>query len=140
MTNTIWQLETLNNRQIQQLHEMFQLEWWTQGRTLADVRRMLDNTDIMVAFCEVRTGDLIAFTRVLTDYTYKALLLDMMVRSDYRSIGLGKQLVASVLNHEQLSDVSHVELYCLPEMVPFYRELGFTNQLKPLQFMRRTRR
>ncbi|HLA42203.1 MAG TPA: hypothetical protein VJZ27_02140, partial [Aggregatilineales bacterium] len=66
MTNTIWQIETLTNRQIEQLHEMFQLEWWTQGRSLADVRRMLDNTDIVVAFCEIRTGDLIAFTRILT--------------------------------------------------------------------------
>ena len=140
MTNTIWQIETLTNRQIEQLHEMFQLEWWTQGRSLADVRRMLDNTDIVVAFCEIRTGDLIAFTRILTDYTYKALLLDMIVRDDYRHVGLGKQLVSTVLKHRQLKDVAHIELYCLPEMIQFYQQLGFTNQLKPLQFMRRSQR
>jgi len=127
----------LTDSQIQDLHALFQREWWTTGRELDDVKRMLEHTDVIVALCEPRTKKLVAFARVLTDRVYKALILDVIVDAAYRGRELGRSLMETILQHPTLSSVRHFELYCLPELMPFYRKWGFTDALGTLCFMRR---
>lgn len=130
-------LDHLTSAQIEELHKLYQSEWWTKGRQLDDVRSMVQHTDIIIAFCEPKTKKLVAFTRIITDYTYKALVLDVIVAAPYRSTGLGRRLMDAVANHPALKKVRHIELYCLPELVPFYQQWGFTTELGELKFMRR---
>ena len=64
-------IEQLTSGQLSDLHRMYQEEWWTKGRGLEDVRRMLEHTDVTVGFCDAESKRLVAFARVLTDYVYK---------------------------------------------------------------------
>ncbi len=130
-------VERLTDAQIQELHELYQSEWWTEGRELPDIRRMLEGSDVIVGFCDPDTKRLIAFARVLTDYVYKALIFDVIVAASHRSHGLGRALMEAVLSHPRLQTVRQFELYCLPELIPFYRQWGFTEELGRLRFMRR---
>ncbi len=127
----------LNERQIAELHALYQLEWWTKDRALADVQRLVANSKIIVAFCDRATGRLIAFTRVITDSVYKALVLDVIVDQNYRGRDLGRMLMDAVIAHPELKDVKHFELYCRPELVPFYQKWGFAVVPADLCFMRR---
>jgi GNAT superfamily N-acetyltransferase len=99
---------------------------------------MLEQTDIVVAFCERESCRLVAFARVLTDGVYKALILDVIVADSHRNHGLGRALMDALLEHTTLKTVRHLELYCLPELIPFYRRWGFTDELGELRFLRRT--
>ena len=132
-------IEHLTDGQIEDLCAMYQLEWWTRGRELSDVRRMLQHSDVIVSFCDSETKRLVAFARVLTDYVYKALVLDMVVESAQRGQGLGRALMDAIVDHPSLKCVRDFELYCLPEMVLLYKKWGFTEDLGQLRFMRRTR-
>ncbi len=131
-------IDHLTDAQMEELHALYQAEWWTKGRKLEEVRRMLEHSDITIAFCEADTKNLVAFTRILTDYVYKALVFDVIVAAPYRSAGLGRHLVHAVINHPRLQSVQHIELYCLPELIPFYQKWGFTTEIGELRFMRRT--
>jgi predicted GNAT family N-acyltransferase len=126
----------LSNRQVRQLHQLYQKEWWTKGRTLPDVKIMLRNTDIIVGVGEERSGRLIAFARVLTDKVYKALILDVIVDAKYRARGLGREIMQMILDHPELRAVKHFELYCLPDLIPFYKKWGFTDDLGELTTLR----
>ncbi|MBB2482554.1 GNAT family N-acetyltransferase [Heyndrickxia sporothermodurans] len=130
-------IEKLTQNQIIDLHHLFQLEWWTKGRNLNDVKRMVDNSDIIVAYCLPETNELIAFARVLTDYVYKALIFDVMVNESYRKKDLGRGLVDKIMKHPLLKDVKHFELYCKLEMLPFYRKWGFTEGIGEVVFIRK---
>ena len=130
-------IDCLTDTQIKDLYELYQFEWWTKGRQLDDVRRMVQHTDVIIAFCEPDTKKLVAFTRILTDYAYKALVFDVIVATPYRNTGLGRRLMEAVVNHPALKAVRHLELYCLPDLVPFYQQWGFTTELGELRFMRR---
>jgi len=68
---------------------------------------------------------------------YKALILDVIVDVAYRGRELGRILMDTILQHPALRSVRHFELYCLPELMPFYRKWGFTDELGTLRFMRR---
>ena len=130
-------VDTLSETQVEDLHRLYQNEWWTEGRTLEDVRRMLDATRILVAFANAETDRLIAFARVITDQVYKALVLDVIVDPGARKKGLGSELMDSILNHPVLAQVRHFELYCRPELIPFYERWGFKEVGDGLLFMRR---
>jgi len=130
-------INTLTDEQIQDLHTIYQSEWWTRDRQLLDIRLMLQRSDAIVAFCDADSKRLIAFARVITDYVYKALVLDVIVEASHRKKGLGRNLMDRIIDHPSLKCVRHFELYCHPEMVPFYQKWGFTEDLGELRFMRR---
>ncbi|NNF05459.1 MAG: GNAT family N-acetyltransferase [Candidatus Eisenbacteria bacterium] len=130
-------VETLGEGHVQQLVALYQNEWWTRGRTVDEVRRMLAGSDHVFAMCTSSGERLVAFARVLTDGVFKALLLDIIVASEFRSEGLGRKLMDTMVNHPILGNVRHLELYCLPEMVGFYEKWGFSTEVSGIQFMRR---
>lgn len=132
-------ISVLNEAQILELHALYQGEWWTAGRTLEDVRTMLQHTDFIFGVVASDSAKLLAFARVLTDRVYKAFLYDVIVHPDVRAAGLGTFLVQHIMEHPVLSKVRHFELYCLPERVPFYERHGFTRGIGEPLLMRRTR-
>lgn len=89
-------IHSLTEQQIQELHSMYQAEWWTAGRQLPDITIMLENS-FVIACCDPADKKLIAFSRVLTDYVYKALIFDVIVQPAYRNKGVGKILIDAIV-------------------------------------------
>jgi GNAT superfamily N-acetyltransferase len=137
-SEALHRIDRLTDRQVGDLHRLYLGEWWTNRRGLDDVRRMVEHAQILVGFAERSPdGRLVGFVRVITDFVYKGLVLDVIVDPAYRGTGLGTRLMDEVVEHPQLRDVSHLELYCRPELEPFYQRWGFTSDLGVLRFMRR---
>lgn len=130
-------IREFSDSHIDDLHRLYRNEWWTETREREELPSMLATSDELVAFEEGNSGELVAFARVLTDYTYKALVFDIIVAEPYRNEGLGEQLMGELLGHPRLVDVEHFELYCLEEIVGFYEQWGFTDELGNLRLMRR---
>ncbi len=81
-------IERLDDRQVEDLHRLYLNEWWTHRRNLDDVRRMVEGSDVVVAFADEETGALAGFARVITDFMYKALVLDVIVERSQRGRAL----------------------------------------------------
>ncbi|MDB6056808.1 MAG: hypothetical protein JWO95_652 [Verrucomicrobiales bacterium] len=131
-------LTHLDDYRLSQLHQLYQGEWWSRGRSLADITRAIAGSDYIFAFTEPSSNDLAAFTRVLSDGVYKAIMFDVIVHPNYRGHGFGRVLMEAILAEPDLANVRHIELYCLPEMADFYRQFGFTTDLGQVSLMRRT--
>ena len=86
------QTDHLSEAQLDQLWRLYQREWWTEGRDFAGVQRAIAESDELVAFLDA-DGKLAAIARVLTDYVYKALVLDVIVAEAHRGSGLGARLM-----------------------------------------------
>jgi predicted N-acetyltransferase YhbS len=126
----------LRDPHIAQLHALYQDEWWTKGRSLELTRQCVKESQVCFGLVD-EAGTLVGFARVITDYTFKALVFDVIVAKHLRGRGLGDRLVGLVRDHERLRSVKHIELYCLPELVPFYSRFGFSDQVGGIQLMRR---
>ncbi len=131
-------IQTLTSRQINDLHPLYQAQWWTRHRTLEETRSLVTHSDIVVGYADA-AGHLAAFARVLSDFTIKALIFDLIVAEPHRNKGLGKALLQSIVDHPALSRVRHFELYCLPEMAPYYQLMGFESRNDSLVLMRKER-
>ena len=126
----------LEKHHIARLHELYQLEWWTRGRTLEDVGAMVAGSEYLYAIADGESGDLVGFARVLSDKVFKALIFDVMVDPAHRRQALGQRLMELVLSDPRLASVKHFELYCLPELEPFYARLGFSADVGGVRLMR----
>jgi predicted GNAT family N-acyltransferase len=118
-------VEKLSDLQIKKLHELYQNEWFTEGKSIENVIEMLKHTDFIFGFCDPETNELVGFARVISDWVYKAFVFDVIVDKRLRNKGMGNFIMNTLFNHQILKKVSHIELYCPERLVPFYEELGF---------------
>lgn len=120
---------------IEQLHQLYQTAWWSKGRSSEATRRCIKGSQVCIGLINPENR-LVGFTRVLTDYTFKALIFDVIVCESQQDKGLGSTLISRVKEHKHLKKVKHFELYCLPELESFYVRHGFTSELGDIQLMR----
>ena len=139
MTDLI-QIETLTDAQAEELCELYQHEWWCKGRTLDDVRVMLEASSLIVAFAERETGRLVAFSRLLTDFSLRGMIYDVIVAKEWRSQQVGRRLVDAIVTHPRLQRIEYLWLCCAPDMVPFYEKWGFDVIADDRKWMMRVQR
>lgn len=132
-------VEQLSENHIFQLHQLYQKQFWSNTRTLEEAHQVVLGSSFVVGIVD-DANNLIAFTRVLTDGIFKALVFDVIVDEKYRSQQLGSRLMAAVKNHPRLQQVKHIELYCLPELQTYYQQFGFGTDVGGMQLMRLTMR
>ncbi len=123
------------DEQILQLYRMYQNEWWTKGRSFEDTASCVAGAQVCVGILD-GNRQLKGFARVVTDFTFKAIIFDLIVSPEYRGAGLGRRLISLITKHENLKEVHHFELYCLPESQGFYEKIGFSDDLGGLKLMR----
>lgn len=125
----------LTDDQIEELCALYQKEWWTSGRTLEETKKCVIGSQICIGIID-ENRTLIGFARVLTDFTFKALIFDVIISAEHRESGLGSQLISLIKGHHQLRAVRNFELYCLPELESFYQKLGFSSEVGGIMLMR----
>jgi len=126
---------SLSEENIKQLYSLYQEEWWTKGRTLKETKKVVAESQINIGILDSQ-NILIGYARVLTDFTFKAIIFDVIVSESHRDKGLGKRIMRLIKNHEMLASVKSYELYCLPEMFEFYESLGFSTDVAGIKLMR----
>lgn len=130
-------VEILTESQVSDLMDLYKNEFWSDKRTRQDVVKMLASTDVIIGLVD-ECDRLIGITRVLTDFVYRAMIFDLIIKPTHRKMGLGAKLMDAVLNHPKLQTVENFALNCLPHMVPFYERWGFSDNVGEIKFLRRT--
>lgn len=128
-------IETFTSRQIKDLHTLYQKEWWTKDRTLTETELCVKGSQLSIGVID-NENNLIGFARVLTDFTIKALIFDIIVSENYRNKNLGSTLIYAIKTHPTLNRIKHFELYCLPDMFLFYEQHGFSADVGDIKLMR----
>lgn len=130
-------VEILTESQVSDLMDLYKNEFWSDKRTRQDVVKMLASTDVIIGLVD-ECDQLIGITRVLTDFVYRAMIFDVIIKPTHRKMGLGSKLMDAVLNHPKLQTVENFALNCLPHMMPFYERWGFSDDVGEIKFLRRT--
>ena len=130
-------VEILTESQVSDLMDLYKNEFWSDKRTRQDVVKMLASTDVIIGLVD-ECDRLIGITRVLTDFVYRAMIFDVIIKPTHRKMGLGAKLMDAVLNHPKLQTVENFALNCLPHMMPFYERWGFSDDVGEIKFLRRT--
>lgn len=119
-----------------QLLDLYRYAWWTKGRRARDVAKLLRHPQVLLTAWDGRS--LVGFARVLTDFTYRAVIADVIVRPGYYGRGVGSRLVRMAVRHPRLRTVEGFWLYTTDKQA-FYQKMGFRFSPRHLMLLRRGR-
>lgn len=113
-----------------ELEQLCDAVGWSR-RPLRRVRKALQNSLLRVGLWRhhPRVPKLVGFARCTGDGVVEATVWDVAVHPHYQGAGLGKQLMAYVLEQLQAMQVERVSLFADPEVVGFYEAQGW--ELEP---------
>ena len=128
-------VESFTDEQIDDLVELFRHTYWAPHRTHDDVAELIRNTDYNFGVVEERTNRVVAYTRVLSDHVYRAVVYDVVVHPDFRGKGLGMVVLEAAVSHPEVKDLEYLCLFCKPDVVELYKKIGFTDDTGDLRLM-----
>lgn len=128
---------SFSDNHIKQLYQLYKDVGWGKERSIEGTKNCVQDSQICIGILD-KENNLIGFTRILSDFIYKAFIFDVIVSAEHRGNGLGQKLIELVKSHEKLKKVKHFELYCLPEMEAFYSSIGFSTDVGGIKLMRCT--
>jgi ribosomal protein S18 acetylase RimI-like enzyme len=134
---TIKVIETLTETQILELATLYKQEGWTKNRKLEDIKRMIHHS-MIIGLIDEEVNKLVGFTRILTDYIYRATIFDVIVLNEYHGRGLGRLLMETIVSHPLLKNIERVDLYCGEDKIKFYNKWNFNRVSESTIFLRRT--
>ena len=121
-----------NRVDIDALHAMLSQTYWAKDRSRDAVAKSVENS---LSFSVFKGDEQIGFVRAITDGITYAVILDMIIREDFRGQGLGKWLVQCIGEHPEVVPLRQV-LWTV-DADDFYRQSGF-EEMSKLKFMARS--
>jgi N-acetylglutamate synthase-like GNAT family acetyltransferase len=113
------------------LHDLLRSSYWAKDRSRKTVEKSVETSR---CFSVIRGDEQIGFARVLTDAMAYAIILDMIIREEFRGQGLGKWLMQSICDHPEVKPLRQV--LWTGDADEFYRQSGF-DEMSNLKFMAR---
>ena len=114
---------------IDALHAMLSRSYWAKGRSREAIEKTVANS---LCFSLIKGSEQIGFARVINDGVTYAVILDMIIREDFRGQGLGKWLVQCIGEHPEVVPLRQV--LWTSAAYDFYRKGGF-EEMPKLKFM-----
>ncbi|MGB5592625.1 MAG: GNAT family N-acetyltransferase [Crocosphaera sp.] len=109
-----------------ELEELCDAVGWAR-RPLRKVKRALTYSFMVVSAWEVKgkRRTLIGFARATSDHAFNATIWDVVIHPRFQSKGLGKGMMKYMIRQLRSEDISNITLFADPQVVDFYRRLGF---------------
>lgn len=109
-----------------ELEELCDAVGWSR-RPIRKVRKAIQNSFLVITMWEQRGSRkrLIGFSRATSDHAFNATIWDVVVHPDSQGKGLGKALMKQLIKKLRSEDISNVTLFADPDVVDFYKQLGF---------------
>ncbi len=116
------------NREIDlyELEELCDSVGWAR-RPIRKVKKAIECSFLVVTMWEIKGNRrrLVGFARATSDHAFNATVWDVVIHPNLQSKGLGKALMQYIIRKLRHSDISNITLFADPQVVDFYRRLGF---------------
>ena len=95
---------------------------WANKRNQKNIKRMLSRSEVVVSVW--KNQRLIGFGRATSDKVYRAVLWDIVVEKSHQKIGIGRQIVKSLLSNKLISKVEKIYIMTT-KFEKFYHKMDF---------------
>ncbi|MBW4553776.1 MAG: GNAT family N-acetyltransferase [Aphanocapsa sp. GSE-SYN-MK-11-07L] len=119
-----------------ELEELCDAVGWSR-RPLRKVKKAIQHSFVVVTMWEQRGSyrRLVGFSRATSDHAFNATIWDVVVHPDYQGKGFGKALMKQIIKELRGEDISNITLFADPQVVNFYRGLGFMSDPEGIKGM-----
>ena len=111
---------------IKSLVELFSHEYWTDKRTIDDVKHLLEHSYSFVMIVDEEEQEVLGFGRTLSDGYHAMMIYDVIVKNEYRKQGIGQKIVQTILDDAKKIEI--IDLLCKDYNLQFYEKIGFQKE------------
>lgn len=108
--------------QLEIVKQLLMQTYWAQNYSYIVIEQAMSSS-LCFGIFDSMTDTQIAFARVITDYATRFYIVDVVVDSHYRSMGIGNLLIEAIINNEILKDLRG--LLMTKDAQDFYKKFGF---------------
>ena len=99
--------------------------WWKEEYKTEELRYLIQGSFAFAVATNTKTGKAVGMGRVIADGVSDGYIQDLVVLPQYRKSGIGRQIVAALVNRCLQSGITWIALIAEPDTETFYRPLGF---------------
>ncbi len=97
---------------------------WSHARAPERLRIAVERADL--ALVAVQDDEVVGFVRTMSDGAFAVYIADILVLPEHQGQGIGRNLLAAVLDHYPLETFHHQVLIAERDAEGFYRRMGMT--------------
>nr|YP_010728879.1 GCN5-like N-acetyltransferase [Lithothamnion corallioides]WEA77129.1 GCN5-like N-acetyltransferase [Lithothamnion corallioides] len=114
------------NIDLYELEELCDTVGWVR-RPLKKVKIAIEHSFLTISLSYQKNNKkkLIAFARATSDNTFNATIWDVVVHPEFQGRGLGKILINEAIKQLRYADINTITLFADPQVISFYKNLGF---------------
>ena len=100
--------------------------WWKEEMDSSKIKDLISGSFLFAVAISISTGRAVGMGRVISDGIADAYIQDLVVLDDWRRSGVGKMILARLLEECRSKGISWIGLIAEPGKEDFYRSLGFS--------------
>nr|AIA21428.1 hypothetical protein [Neopyropia fucicola] len=119
-------LSSTKNINLYELEQLCDSVGWVK-RPLKKVKIALKNSSIIISLIQKKdtNSKLVGFARATSDNGFNATIWDVAIHPDFQGLGLGKVVIHHLIQQLRQGEISTITLFAEPDVVSFYKKLGF---------------
>nr|YP_009297806.1 GCN5-like N-acetyltransferase [Kumanoa americana]AOM67540.1 GCN5-like N-acetyltransferase [Kumanoa americana] len=119
-------LSTKKDINLYDLEKLCDSVGWVR-RPFRKVKTAIEHSFLIISLFHVQNNSnvLIGFARATSDHAFNATIWDVVIHPDFQGKGLGKTLMVQIIQHLRSADITTITLFADPQVVTFYKNLGF---------------
>ncbi len=119
-------LSTNRNVDLNALENLCDAVGWVR-RPFRKVKIAIEHSFLTISlfYHDNNSPKLIGFARATSDSAFNATIWDVVIHPSFQGHGLGKTLMDQIIQQLRCSDITTITLFADPQVVPFYKDLGF---------------
>jgi GNAT superfamily N-acetyltransferase len=99
--------------------------WWKEEHRVEDLPRLISGSFAFAVATEIKTGRAVGMGRIIADGISDAYIQDLIVLSEYRKSGVGREIVSTLIDRCLQAGIGWISLIAEPGTEKFYLPLGF---------------
>ncbi|MFZ3148131.1 MAG: GNAT family N-acetyltransferase [Methanothrix sp.] len=100
--------------------------WWKEGMDARRINDLIWGSFLFAVAIDISTGRAVGMGRVISDGIADAYIQDLVVQGDKRGWGVGRMILAKLLEECKFRNITWIGLIAKPGKEDFYRSLGFS--------------
>lgn len=120
-------LSTTKNIDLYSLEILCDAVGWIR-RPFHKVKTAITNSFLIISVFYRHSNNkntIVGFARATSDHAFNATIWDVVIHPDFQRKGLGKLLIYKLIQQLRSADITTITLFADPQVISFYKNLGF---------------
>ncbi len=132
-----FEIKIIKNWNLDEIVELYKAgNWWKEHYKKQALTKLIKGSFVFAILLNKKTGKAIGMGRIISDGVSDAYLQDLIILSEFRGLGLGKQLVNELVGYCYNNGIKWIALISEPNQDGFYKKIGFKKMINyiPMKF------